>query len=225
MKLIHAMAVFAAAALATSARALTYPETKKVDIVDTYDGIKVSDPYRWLEDDNAVDTKAWVEAQNKVTFDYLAAIPARDKIKARLTALFNHERYGLPFREGGRYFWSKNDGLQPQSVLYTATSLDAEPKILLDPNRWSKDGTMALAGFAVSDNGKHVAYGVSSGGSDWHEWKVMEIESNRDLPDVIKWVKFSSATWTKDSKGFFYGRYDEPSEGEALKGINYSQKL
>src|SRR5450759_1349300 len=195
MKLIHAMAGFAAAALATSALAFTYPDTKKVDIVDTYDGIKVSDPYRWLEDDNASDTKAWVEAQNKVTFDYLAAIPARDKIKARLTVLFNHERYGLPFREGGRYFWSKNDGLQPQSVLYTARLLDAEPKVLLDPNGWSKDGTMALAGYAVSDNGKYVAYGVSSGGSDWREWKVRNIENNVDLPDVIKWVKFSGAVW------------------------------
>jgi prolyl oligopeptidase len=225
MKFIYAMAGFAAATLAVSAQALTYPDTKKVDIVDTYDGIKVSDPYRWLEDDNAADTKAWVEAQNKVTFDYLAAIPARDKIKARLTALFNHERYGLPFREGGRYFWSKNDGLQPQSVLYTARLLDAEPKVLLDPNGWSKDGTMALAGYAVSDNGKYVAYGVSSGGSDWREWKVKKIENNGDLPDVIKWVKFSGAVWTKDSKGFFYGRYDTPNEGEALKGINYFQKL
>jgi prolyl oligopeptidase len=225
MKAIFIMTASMAAMFAQSALALTYPETKKVDVVDDYHGVKVADPYRWLEDDNAADTKAWVQAQNKVTFEYLNAIPERADIKSRLTRLFNHERYGLPFREGGRYFWSKNDGLQPQNVLYVADKLDAEPKVLLDPNSWSKDGTVALAEYSVSDDGNFLAYGVSSGGSDWREWKIKEIGTGKELADVLKWVKFSRAAWTKDNKGFFYGRFDAPKEGDALKGVNHFQKL
>ncbi len=204
---------------------LSYPKTAPTNHVDEYHGVKVPDLYRWLEDDNAPATKAWVEAQNEVTFRYLAQIPERDQIKRRLTRLWNFERYGLPFQEGGRYFWSKNDGLQNQSVFYVAESAEAIPRVLLDPNTLSADGTVALGGLAVSSDGKRLAYGLSSAGSDWQEWRVRDVDTGRDLPDVIKWVKFSSASWTKDGRGFFYARYAEPEAGEKLKGVNKFQKL
>jgi prolyl oligopeptidase len=202
-----------------------YPTTRKVDQVDDYHGTKVSDPYRWLEDDNAPETKEWVEAQNKVTFAFLEDIPARGPIKERLRKLWNYERYGVPFREGGRYFFSKNDGLQNQSVLYTMRSLDDTPRLLLDPNTMSADGTVALSGYYVTEDARYLAYTVSSAGSDWHEIKVRDVESGQDLPDLIKWVKSSGAAWTKDGKGFFYSRYDEPSGTNVLKGVNYFHKL
>jgi prolyl oligopeptidase len=202
-----------------------YPVTRKVDQVDDYHGTKVPDPYRWLEDDNAPETRKWVEAQNKVTFAYLEEIPSRGPIKERLRKLWNYERYGVPFREGGRYFFTKNDGLQNQSVLYTMRSLDDTPRLLLDPNTMSDDGTVALSGYYVTENARFLAYTVSSAGSDWHEIKVRDIESGQDLPDLIKWVKSSGAAWTKDGKGFFYSRYDEPSGTNVLKGVNYFHKL
>jgi prolyl oligopeptidase len=203
-----------------------HPAAKKVEQVDDYHGTKVADPYRWLEDLDTADTKAWVEAQNRLTNAYLAEIPARQKIKARLTKLWNFERYGIPFREGDRYFFTKNDGLQNQYVLYTAASLTDEPRVLLDPNKLSTDGTIALAGTAISRDGKLMAYGLSASGSDWSEWKVRNIETGQDLPDVIKWVKFSGASWTPDGKGFFYSRYDEPKAGTSgLSGVNEFQKL
>ncbi len=202
-----------------------YPPTAKTNVVDDYHGTKVPDPYRWLEDDNAHGTKAWVEAQNKVTFGYLEQIPERTRLKERLTKLWNFERYGLPHKEGSRYFWSKNDGLQNQSVLYVADALDAEPRVLLDPNKLSADGTVALSGYSISDDGNFMAYGLSASGSDWQEWKVRDVKTGADLSDQIKWVKFSGASWTKDGKGFFYSRYAEPKPGESLKGANYFQKL
>src|SRR3954471_7310511 len=183
--------------------ALKYPETRKVAQVDDYHGTKVADPYRWLEDDYAPETKAWIEAQNKVTFAYLEKIPQRERIKARLTELWNYERYGVPFKEGGRYFYTKNDGLQNQSVLYTLPSLEAEPKVLLDPNKLSKDGTVALKGYQIREDGEYMAYGLSSAGSDWEEWRVRRVASAEDTEDVLKWVKFSEVSWTKDGKGFF----------------------
>ncbi|HEV7902862.1 MAG TPA: prolyl oligopeptidase family serine peptidase [Pyrinomonadaceae bacterium] len=204
----------------------TYPAAKKVEQVDDYHGTKVADPYRWLEDLDTADTKAWVEAQNRLTNAYLAEIPARQRIKERLTKLWNFERYGIPFREGDRYFFTKNDGLQNQYVLYTAASLTDEPRVLLDPNKLSTDGTIALAGTAISRDGKLMAYGLSASGSDWSEWKVRNIETGQDLPDVIKWVKFSGASWTPDGKGFYYSRYDEPKAGTSgLSGVNEFQKL
>ncbi len=203
----------------------TYPQAKKVDQVDDYHGVKVADPYRWLEDPDAPDSRAWIEAQNKLTFGFLDRIPERAKIKDRLTKLWNYEKYGPPFKEGGRYFYFKNDGLQNQNVLYTLKSLDAEPRVLIDPNKLSKDGTVALSGYAVSEDGKYLAYGLSTSGSDWQEWKVREIETGNDLADQIKWVKFSGASWTTDGKGFFYSRYDEPNEKTKLEDANYFQKL
>jgi len=208
-----------------SASALVYPDAKRVDQVDDYHGVKVSDPYRWLEDTDSADTKAWVEAENKVTFSYLEQIPYRQAIHDRLMKLWNYERYGVPEKQGTRYFYQHNTGLQNQSVLYVADSLNAEPRLLLDPNTLSSDGTVALVGHQVSDDGKLLAYGTSASGSDWMEWRVRDVDSGKDLPDLIKWVKFSGASWTKDGKGFFYSRYDEPKQGTMLLDANYFQKL
>jgi prolyl oligopeptidase len=208
-----------------TAIAMKYPVSKTIPQVDTYHGTKVADPYRWLEDPDAADTKAWVEAQNKVTFDYLKAIPQRQEIQTRLTKLWNYEKYGMPFKRGARYFYYKNDGLQNQSVLYTLTKLDGKPQVLLDPNTLSKDGTVALSGISISDDGEHLAYGLSKSGSDWQSWQVREIATGKELSDKIEWVKFSGAAWTKDNLGFFYSRYDAPAEKTKLEDVNYFQKL
>jgi prolyl oligopeptidase len=204
---------------------LAYPVTKKVDQADNYHGTTIADPYRWLEDANSAETQAWVEAENKVTQAYLAQIPQRDAIRQRLTRLWNYERYSVPYKEGGRYFYSRNDGLQNQSVLYTMKSLSDTPRMLLDPNKLAADGTVALSGVEVSPDGKLLAYGTAASGSDWNEWKVRDIETGQDLSDHIKWVKFSQTAWTKDGKGFFYSRYDEPNESTKLAAVNYFQKL
>ena len=210
---------------AYSERPLQYPQTKKIDQVDDYHGTKVADPYRWLEDDNSAETKAWVEAENKVTFGYLEEIPARAKIKSRLTRLWDYEKYGVPFREGGRYFYSKNDGLQNQSVIYTADRLESGPRVLIDPNKLSADGTVALAGYGISDDGRYMAYGISDAGSDWVTYRVRDIASTQDTSDEIRWVKFSGASWTPDGKGFYYSRYDAPDENTKLMQANYFHKL
>ncbi len=202
-----------------------YPESRRGTQVDELHGVKVEDPYRWLEDLDSEETRTWVAAQNKVTSAYLAALPEREAIRKRLTDLWNYERYGVPFKEGGRYFFTRNDGLQNQNVLYLMETLGGEPKAVLDPNTLSQDGTVALTGLRVSDDGKLLAYGLSSGGSDWQEWKVRDVETGRDLPDLLRWVKFSSAAWTHDNKGFFYSRYDEPKEGRPLEEANFYQKL
>jgi prolyl oligopeptidase len=204
---------------------LTYPVSKKVDQSDTYHGTSIADPYRWLEDANSAETKEWVDAQNKVTQAYLGQIAEREAIKQRVTRLWNYERYSVPYKEGGRYFYSRNDGLQNQPVLYTMKNLDDTPRVLLDPNSLAADGTVALAGTAVSPDGKLLAYGTAASGSDWNEWKVRDIESGRDLADHLKWVKFSRTAWTRDGKGFFYSRYDEPKEATKLADVNYFQKL
>jgi prolyl oligopeptidase len=203
---------------------ITYPSARKSDQVDDYHGVKVPDPYRWLEDLDSEETRNWVAAENKLTVAFLNEIPARTKIKDRLTKLWNYERFGVPFKEGNKYFYSRNSGLQNQSVLYTVTSLDGQPKLLLDPNILSSDGTVALSAMSVSEDGKLLAYSLSASGSDWQEWKVRDVETGKDLSDELKWVKFSEASWTPDGKGFFYSRYDEP-KGDSLKGTNYFQKL
>ena len=213
------------AANADASTPLTYPKARKDTVVDTYHGQKVADPYRWLEDPDSAETRAWVEAENKVTFSYLDSIPARGPLKNRLTKLWDYEKFGLPRQEGGRYFFSRNSGLQNQSVLYTADTLEAQPRVLLDPNTLSSDGTVALSGSSVSDDGRLIAYGIAAAGSDWNEWKVRNVETGRDLADHLKWIKFSGASWNKDGKGFYYGRFPEPKPGEDLKGANYFQKL
>ncbi|MBD1871587.1 S9 family peptidase [Cyanobacteria bacterium FACHB-471] len=206
-------------------KSLVYPPSPKVDQVDDYHGVQVGDPYRWLEDPDSDESRQWIEAQNQVTFTYLNDIPARESLKQRLTQLWNYEKYGIPFKRENRYFYFKNDGLQNQSVLYTLPELDAEPRVLLDPNTLSEDGTVALSGLAISEDAKLMAYGLSTSGSDWQEWKVRDVETGEDLPDHLKWIKFSGADWTLDGKGFFYSRYDEPNEATKLEDINYYQKL
>jgi len=209
----------------TSSRDLIYPDTKRVAQSDNYHGLEVKDPYRWLEDPDSDATKQWVQAQNEVTNGYLATIPARDRLKQRLTQLWDYEKYGIPFRRGDRYFYFKNDGLQNQSVLYTLKSLDDEAEVLLDPNTLSADGTVALAGLSISDDGQWLAYGLSTAGSDWVEYRVREISTGKDTADHLQWIKFSGASWTKDHQGFYYSRYDEPNEQTKLEDVNYYQKL
>jgi prolyl oligopeptidase len=204
---------------------LSYPVAQKTGQTDNYHGTVVADPYRWLEDANSDATHAWVEAENKLTQSVLAGIPQREAIRQRLSQLWNYERYSVPFKEGGRYFYSRNDGLQNQAVLYTMDSLDAKPRLLLDPNTLAADGTVALAGTAVSPDGKLLAYSTAASGSDWNEIGVRDIATGRDLPDRIKWVKFSNTAWTHDGKGFYYSRYDAPKEATKLADVNYFQKL
>ncbi len=210
---------------APSVTKLDYPKAKRVDQVDDYHGTKVADPYRWLEDTDSPDTLAWVQAENKLTFGYLDQIPYRKAIHDRLTKLWNYERFGVPEQRGGRYFYQHNNGLQNQSVLLVAESPNAEPRILLDPNTLSTDGTVALSGEAISDDGRLLAYGTAASGSDWMEWHVRDIDSGKDLSDLIKWVKFSGASWTKDGKGFYYSRYAEPKHDTSMRDANYFQKL
>jgi len=205
------------------AQKLQYPNTRRVDHVDTYFGVKVPDPYRWLEDDNAPETMKWVEAENKVTFKYLDKIPFRSKIKARLEKLFNYPRYGAPFRNGRHFFFSKNDGLQNQSVLYMQKGLEGTPELLIDPNTFSADSTSQLAEFALSKDGKYFAYGISQGGSDWRDVHVMEIAGRKTLPDLLKWVKVSDLAW--QGNGFYYSRYDAPAQGKELTSSNDDHKV
>lgn len=217
----------------SSKKSITYPSSQKSNQVDNYHGTLVADSYRWLEDPDSEETRAWIEAQNQITFGYLSEIPARENIKQRLTKLWDYEKYGIPFKEGeslgdgstDRYFYFKNDGLQNQSVLYTLKTLEDQPKVLLDPNQLSEDGTVALSGFSISENGKLLAYGLSTSGSDWQEWKVRDVETGEDLQDHLKWIKFSGASWTHNNQGFFYSRYDEPNEKTQLEDVNYYQKL
>ena len=205
--------------------ALTYPVSVKIDQVDDYHGTKVADPYRWLEEGNSAQTATWIAAQNSLTESFLTKIPARDKIRQRLTTLWNYERFGVPFTEGGRTFISRNDGLQNQAVLYVMVDVTDAGRVLLDPNTLSSDGTVALAGLAVSPNGKYLAYGTATSGSDWNTWKVRDIDTGKDLPDTLEWVKFSDASWRKDGAGFFYSRYDAPNDASKLADTNYFQKL
>ncbi|HEU4768441.1 MAG TPA: prolyl oligopeptidase family serine peptidase [Pyrinomonadaceae bacterium] len=202
---------------------LVYPESKKVDHVDDYFGTKVADPYRWLEDETSAETKAWIEAQNKVTFAYLDRIPYREKLKTRLTELFNYPRISAPFRRGDTYFFTKNDGLQNQSVYYVQKGENGTAEVFLDPNKFSADGTSVLSAFSLSKDGKYVAYGISQGGSDWVTLNVMEVASRKKLDDEVKWMKASGVSWQGD--GFFYSRYPEPEKGRDLSSKNEFQTV
>lgn len=204
---------------------LKYPTARRSDHVDVYHGEKVPDPYRWLEDPRSEETRAWIEAQNRLSSAFLDAIPQRAWIHQRLETLWNYERYGLPSRRGERYFYLHNNGLQNQSVLYTTSPGFENPRVLLDPNTWSADGTTSLAGYQISDDGKLLAYGISKAGSDWREWKVLDVATGRDLPDHLQWIKFSSVSWLPDGSGFYYSRYAEPNEETRLEDTNYFQKL
>ena len=210
---------------ATHSTSQRYPEAPRADVVDDYHGTRVGDPYRPLEDPDAEATRAWVEAENKITFGFLETIPARGPLKDRLTRLWDFEKFTVPFTEGGRYFYTRNSGLQNQNVLFAVDTLDGTPRVLLDPNTLSADGTVALAAAAVSDDGTKLAYALADAGSDWITWKVRDVLTGKDTDDLVRWSKFSGASWTKDGKGFFYGRYPEPQPGEDLRASNYFQKL
>ena len=213
---------FGAAAKEAASR---YPEARQGDQVDNYHGTKVGDPYRWLEDPDSAASRQWIEAENKITFHFLDAIPARAGIEARLKELWDYERYSVPTKEGARYFFNKNSGLQNQSVIYTTEDFAKAPRELIDPNALSKDGTVALSGSAVSDDAKSFAYGLETAGSDWQRWKVRDVATGKDQPDDLDWVKFSGASWRKDGSGFFYSRYDEPKGENKLRAQVYNQKL
>jgi prolyl oligopeptidase len=204
---------------------LKYPQAAKSDVVDDFFGTKVADPYRWLEDADSPETRAWIDAENAVTFAYLDQIPERAGVGQLLTRLWNYERYGVPSKEGDYYIFGRNDGLQNQAVLYRTSSLDREPDVLLDPNLLSPDGTVALSGTGFSDDGRFMAYGLSQSGSDWIEWRVRDVATAADLPDLVAWSKFSNAAWRKDGSGFYYSRYTAPAPGETFQGINKNQKL
>lgn len=224
--LISAIIVLAVSACQNQAPkqiTLTYPETKKIDQVDDYFGTEIADPYRWLEDDNAEEVKAWVEEQNSATFSYLENIPYRDKIKSRIEELYNYPKYSSPMRAGDYYFFYKNDGLQNQSVIYVQKGLDGEPEVFIDPNALSEDGTVRIYLIGFSKDDRYAAFSRSEAGSDWRSIGIMEIATKKELSDKIEWVKFSGAKWYKD--GFFYSGWDKPEEGEELKGQNKYQKL
>jgi prolyl oligopeptidase len=203
---------------------LKYPAAKKEDVVDDYSGVKVADPYRWLENDNSEQTKAWVQEENKVTFDYLSKIPYRDKIKKRLEEIWNYPKYGAPFQKGDFYYFTKNDGLQNQSVWYRQKGLAGKPEVFIDPNKLSADGTVSLGGINFSLNGKYAAYTLQKSGSDWEEGFVMDVASMKPLSDKLEWLKFTGFSW-KGDEGFYYSRYPEPKEGDTLKGKNINQQV
>ncbi|MFT6863622.1 MAG: prolyl oligopeptidase [Akkermansiaceae bacterium] len=213
------------ASLAGKESPFSYPDSRPGDTVEVLHGVEVPDPYRWLEDLNSKETAQWVKAQNDLTETYLNKIPGRDALDQHLTKLWNVERFGVPFYEGGRYFFTRNDGLQNQSVLYATPTLEEDPAILLDPNTLSGDGTVALSDYEVSPDGKHLVYATSASGSDWIEWRLREITTGKDLSDHLRWSKFSGASWSMDSKGFYYGRFPTPKEGEAMMAQNIHKKI
>lgn len=202
---------------------LTYPKAEKVDTVDVYFGTEVADPYRWLENDTSAATAAWVEAENKVTNEYLAQIPFRKQLLERLTNLANYEKIGAPFKKHGKYYFYKNDGLQNQSVLYVQDSLEGEPRVFLDPNKLSDDGTVALTGLSFSHDGKYAAYTISRSGSDWTEIYVLDTVTGQLLDDHIEWAKFTGAAWQGD--GFYYSAYDAPVKGKEFSNVNENHKV
>ena len=203
-------------------RQWNYPSAEKGSVVESYSGTSVADPYRWMEDLDSPQTQAWVGAENKLTFGFLETLPQRAWFRERLTKLWNYPRYGLPFKEGGRYFFTKNDGLQNQAVLYVEEALGAPPRALLDPNTLARDGTVALAGYEVSHDGKWLAYGTAVAGSDWNEIRVRSVDTGQDAADLVKWIKFSGPSFTRDCKGFFYSRFPEPKVEEGT-GKTFSE--
>lgn len=205
--------------------AVVYPETRKVEQVDDYHGTRIADPYRWLEDPDSENTEAWVESQNEVTQAFFETIQSRESIRERLGELWNYAKFGLPEKRAGRYFYEANDGLQNQALLYVSEGLNAKGRLLLDPNELAEDGTVDLANWEVSPNGDLVALAFASAGSDWREWRVLEVDSGEMLEDHVLWSKFSGASWAEDSSGFYYSRYAEPGEGETFTAANYFHKV
>ncbi|MFT5468398.1 MAG: prolyl oligopeptidase [Verrucomicrobiales bacterium] len=208
------------------AEPIQYPEAERLDLVEDLHGVKVADPYRWLEEVDSEQTKAWIAAQNEISDAYFAAAPGREWIEKRLTELWDYDKYGLPRQTAGRLFFTRKSGLQNQGILYwNEDKPGAEPVVLLDPNTLSEDGTIALSSWSISDDGKLLAYGISEGGSDWMEWRVRDVETGKDLEDHLEWIKFSGAAWKRDSTGFYYSRYPEPAADEELEAVNLNQKV
>jgi prolyl oligopeptidase len=216
-----------AAATPVTAQSIAYPQTKTVNVVERQFGVDVADPYRWLENDvrNDAEVRAWVEAQNKATDGYLATIPGRDVFRSRLKALLDYERVGVPRQEGGRYFYSRNSGLQNQSVLYVRDSVDGEGRVLIDPNGWSKDGATALAEWVPSEDGTKLLYAVQDGGTDWRTLQVLDVATGQQLSEKVEWVKFSALAWAKDGSGFFYSRFPAPEAGAKFQALNQNQAV
>ena len=210
-----------------SASRLEYPETQRIGHVDVYHGIEVIDTYRWLEEDvrESEPVREWVNAQNKVTFEYLQSLPRREQIKMRLTELWDYEKYSIPGKVGGRYYIAKNDGLQNHHVIYVMDSLDGQRRVLLNPNKWSKDGTTALGGMSFSEDGSFVAYAIQDAGSDWRTWKVRDVETGKDLADTLNYLKFTGAAWDSKSRGFFYAKYPNPEPNEQFTSLNKNMKV
>lgn len=229
LTLITAVAMAACGRVETppEAAGIEYPATTTIDHVDVYHGVEVADPFRWLEDDvrESDAVKNWVDAQNDVTFAYLDTIPERDVVKGRLTELWDFERYGTPYKEGGRYYYSYNNGLQNQNVIYVQSSLDGEAELLIDPNTWSDDGTVALAGHFPSPDGRHVAYMIQDGGSDWRKAKIVEVDGGTVLDDELDWLKFTGLSWAGDGSGFYYSRYPETAEEDKFQSLNMNQAV
>lgn len=215
------------AMLLSSQAAIDYPEARRVDQIDVIHGTQVADPYRWLENDVREDSEVdqWVDAQNAITHGYLDAIPQRDAIHDRLVELWDYPKVRTPFRIADRYYFSANDGLQNQDVLYVRRSLDEDPEVVIDPNGWSEDGTIALGGLSFSPDGRYLAYAVADAGSDWKTWKIRDLATGIDLPDRIKWSKFANPAWLPDGSAFFYGRYSPPEGDGAYVGKNEYMKL
>ncbi|HEX5166975.1 MAG TPA: hypothetical protein VFV93_16330, partial [Thermomicrobiales bacterium] len=197
-------------------------ETRKGDVVEDYHGTPIADPYRWLEDPADPEVVAWTEAQNRRTRAFLDAIPARKRIEGRLTRLWDYPRWSIPEKEAGRAFFFKNDGLQNQAVLYVTLAPDADPVELLDPNALSEDGTVAVTAVSASDDGRLLGYALAEAGSDWQRLRVRDVDERDDLPDLIRWCKFSPIAWTRDSAGFFYSRFPEPGTVAAEDANNYN---
>jgi prolyl oligopeptidase len=214
-----AILALACAACSIDAAALEYPPTAKGEVVENYHGTKVADPYRWLEDADAPATAEWVKSQNKVSLPFLQSLPTRERFHKRLTELWNYERYGVPERKAGRLFFRRNDGLQNQAILYVQDAPEAKPRVLLDPNTLSKDGTVALTGFEVAPDGKHMAYGLAAAGSDWNEFRVLDVASGKNTADHLQRIKFSGMSWSKNGKGFFYSRFPDPPKAAAAGSV------
>lgn len=202
-----------------------YPQSRRAEVKEEIHGREIADPYRWLEEIDSEETKKWIEKQNALTEDFIEDIPFREEIKEKLEEIWNYDRYGVYIKKGGNFFFTKREAGEDQKVLYWSESPNGEPRVLLDPNELSEDGTVALTGFSVSPDGKYLAYGLSSAGSDWQTWFVKEVESGRDLDEKLEWVKFSEPAWKGESEGFFYSRYEEPEEGKEYKEKNRNQKF
>src|SRR4051794_11332349 len=207
--------------------ALAYPATRRTDLVETQFGVPVADPYRWLENDvrNDPEVKTWVDAQNAVTNGFLSTLPERQALEKRMTELYDYERFAPPEKKGAHYFYTHNSGLQNQAVLFVRDKVDGEGRVLIDPNPWSKDGATALAEWEPNEQGTKLLYAIQDGGTDWRTLKVRDVKTGKDLPDTIKWVKFSGLSWAKDGSGFFYSRFPAPKTGATYQSLNEHHEI